>query len=279
MEKILHQFLLVSFFFFQNLLYYDIDRLAPGINFRGCSGEINRQPGAYHLSFTDDLYTLVPQLASKYQKIYMSGFSCGSNFIVNFLGQIGTDAKTKYNIHGAAFNSLPFDVTKTAPNLNGNNWFTTNVYGNDLKKKLQQKLIDQTTSFLHQNDKKKIVPYTIDEIKECKTIKEFEELAVCPLYGFKDAVDYYSRSSCKDIIKNVSVPLYIINAQDDPFFQGDLRPTDLPTNVLLTYTESGGHCGNILHRLSATKKVEQLPHASWLSAEFARFVNHIDKKC
>ena len=260
------------------MLCHITHRFATGINFRGCSGEINRQRGAYHLSFTDDLYTLLPQLASTYQKIYLSGFSCGSNVIVQFLSQVGTDAKTKYNIHGAAVNCLPFEITKTAPNINGYDWFTTAVYGNDLKKKLQQKVIDQCNSFLLQNDETIIVPYTIDEIKQCKTIKELEELTICPLYGFKDAVDYYMRSSCKDIIKNVSVPLYIINALDDPFFDGDVYPTDLPPNVILSCTESGGHCGNILHTLPATKKEHQRPIASWLSTELGNFVDHIDKK-
>ena len=76
---------------------------AACINFRGCSGELNRNTLGYHLSFTDDLTHMVELVAAKRPgaPIYLSGFSLEANVVTKFLTDMGTEA-TKYNICGAA---------------------------------------------------------------------------------------------------------------------------------------------------------------------------------
>jgi len=81
------------------------------INFRGCSGEPNLTNGAYHLGFTDDMkYFLSIISLGTNVPIYLVGFSLGANVILKLLGELGTAAKDKFNIKGAAVNSAPFNT-------------------------------------------------------------------------------------------------------------------------------------------------------------------------
>lgn len=66
------------------------------MNFRSCSGEPNRTPGAYHLGFTDDLKFFLahalPQEAGRTQDVYLVGFSLGANVVLKLLGELQESA-------------------------------------------------------------------------------------------------------------------------------------------------------------------------------------------
>ena len=50
------------------------------------------------------------------------------------------------------------------------------------------------------------------------TIAEFENAFIAKIYGFEDNIDYYKQTSCCYYLPGVAVPMLIINAGDDPFF-------------------------------------------------------------
>src|SRR5690606_12770756 len=58
-------------------------------NFRGCSGEINRQLRFYHSGATDDLHTVVMHASgkSRYKEVFLVGFSLGGNLTLKYLGE------------------------------------------------------------------------------------------------------------------------------------------------------------------------------------------------
>ena len=214
------------------------------INFRGCSGELNRTPGGYHLSFTDDLEYFLSSKKSKLEgPIFLSGFSLGACVIVNFLAEAEQSVFGKYNVVGAAVNSCPLDTTATTDSLNGpENFFSFNVYGKDLLRKLQYK--SKVLALNSSID----TPFDAEDVDRCETIGDLENTVICPVYDFHDAEDYYQRSSIAKKLDRVSVPLYVVNSQDDPFLPGDARPSSsfAKTSKFL-FTNQGGHCGNVLH--------------------------------
>jgi hypothetical protein len=63
--------------------------------FRGCSGEDNLTPGAYHLGFTEDIRFIIECLHSRrpHLKIFLSGTSLGGNVMTKLLGELGADAR------------------------------------------------------------------------------------------------------------------------------------------------------------------------------------------
>mmetsp|Transcript_6969 Transcript_6969/g.11033 ORF Transcript_6969/g.11033 Transcript_6969/m.11033 type:complete len:294 (+) Transcript_6969:497-1378(+) len=259
------------------LIAYVTHTYLTDINFRGCSGQPNLTPGAYHLSFTNDLQYFLTFKKSKLKNngpIFLSGFSLGANVVVNFLAQAGNSITTTYNVHGAAVNSCPMDVTRTSDNLNGpENFFSFNVYGRDLKRKLVDKMKGQASNPGID------VPFRAEDVERCETIRDVENL-LSLIYGFEDAYDYYERSSVADKLDKVAVPLYVVSSDDDPFFVGDARPsTSFAKTTKFLYTERGGHCGNILHAGDAPDvrvgDDGRLLQSSWMPDELARFVDHV----
>ncbi len=87
--------------------FNNIQMDAVCINFRGCSGECNLTPRAYHVGFTDDLLHLIRTIQVEHptKRIYLSGFSLGAGVVTKLLADLG-DGAPKYNICGAAVNAV-----------------------------------------------------------------------------------------------------------------------------------------------------------------------------
>jgi predicted alpha/beta-fold hydrolase len=235
-----------------------------GINFRGCSGEINNGPFGYHLSFTDDLKLMVEHIAATRPgtNIYLSGFSLGANVVTMLLAEMGTQALLKHNICGAAVNALPFDFIKVGPNFSKG--LTKLLYGNDLLQSLQERILenydDQDYSF------------TKEELLNCQTLREFDDLAVCAVYDFDGYQDYHRKSSTINILEQVAVPQLVVQALDDPFFRDNTNPQNNASQPLrIHYTEHGGHCGFV-----SVADVDDTKDAGWMPSEIARFLKHVN---
>lgn len=235
------------------------------INFRGCCGEINNGPFGYHLSFTDDLKLMVEHIASTRPgtTIFLSGFSLGANVVTKLLAEMGTEALLKYNICGAAVNALPFDFLKVGPNFSDKG-LTKLLYGNGLLESLKDRVL--------QNFDDQDYSFTKEDVLNCKTLREFDDLAVCDVYDFDGYKDYHRKSSTIDVLDKVAVPQLVVQALDDPFFKGNTNP---PNNagqpMRIHYTEHGGHCGYVSVGAGDNRK-----EASWMPSEMARFLKHVN---
>jgi predicted alpha/beta-fold hydrolase len=89
------------------LAFNNIQMDAVCINFRGCSGECNLTPRAYHAGFTDDLMQQIRTIHEENprRRIYLSGFSLGAGVVTKLLTDLG-DKASEYNICGAAVNAV-----------------------------------------------------------------------------------------------------------------------------------------------------------------------------
>mmetsp|Transcript_34884 Transcript_34884/g.44490 ORF Transcript_34884/g.44490 Transcript_34884/m.44490 type:complete len:438 (-) Transcript_34884:228-1541(-) len=238
--------------------------------FRGCGGLENRTPRAYHVGFTEDLDFVLRKLKeeSDYSKqsFYLSGFSLGGNVICKYLGEIGHKAEDM-GILGAAVTCVPFDCVGCQKKLDGRA-FSRIVYSKNFLKTLIPKAEEYLERF----------PGTIDldleRIKSVQTIGEFDDLFIAQIFGFDNYVDYYTKSSSKQYLKGVKVPLFALNARDDPFIEESTLPTedDLENApVHLYYTKKGGHCGFLHNDYNGS------PDRCWLADELANFISHVDQ--
>lgn len=76
------------------------------------------------------------------------------------------------------------------------------------------------------------------------TLRMFDELYTAPRAGFRNAADYYARSSANQFVSRIRVPTLILAARDDPFV--DPRPIEALrrfNNVEICLTDHGGHTG------------------------------------
>eukprot|EP00977_Amphora_coffeiformis_P003644 scaffold710_cov171-Amphora_coffeaeformis.AAC.13 len=239
---------------------------AQCMNFRGCSGESNLSPRSYHVGFTDDLLYQISRInkSEPSRRIYLAGFSLGAGVVTKILAELGEDASTKHNICGAAVNAVPFDLAQCAHCLNQDG-LSKRLYGDRLLKSMKDRLHEQYDSVEF--------PFARDDIDKCKSIMDVENILIAATFGFKDAWDYYEKSKTNDLLDRICVPEYVVQALDDPFFEGLENPEiDTSYAVNIHYTRYGGHCGYIF----STEKQDDT-EISWMPTQLARFLAHVDK--
>ena len=85
-------------------------------------------------------------------------------------------------------------------------------------------------------------------LRRVRTIRQFDDAVVAPVFGYRDAEDYYQRASALNTVAQISIPTLIIAAQDDTFVP--FRTFDHPgirgnPNITMVAPEHGGHCAFI----------------------------------
>jgi predicted alpha/beta-fold hydrolase len=96
--------------------------------------------------------------------------------------------------------------------------------------------------------KMKVMPERIDDtgFQSIKTFQDFDDRYTAPIHGFKDALDYWNRASCKPFLPHIPIPALLVNAADDPFLPEPCYPvSEAEANPFfcLEIPESGGHVG------------------------------------
>lgn len=195
------------------------------MHFRGCSGEHNRLPRAYHSGETKDIATIVNILKNRTPDvpIYAIGYSLGGNVLLKWLGE----TQNENPLDKAVAISVPFELNKLADKMNTG---FSKIYQRHLLNLLIQKFKDK---------------HKLDRIHEVKSFWDFDNHFTAPLHGFKDAMDYYLQSSSRQYLKNIQKPTLIIHAENDPFMTLDVIPqnSDLSQYITLEISNSGGHVG------------------------------------
>ncbi|HZD04378.1 MAG TPA: hypothetical protein VE173_05660, partial [Longimicrobiales bacterium] len=95
---------------------------AVALNFRGCSGEANRVPRAYHSGETGDPGFVLEELRRRFPHRFMGGlgFSLGGNVLLDLLAEWGEEARGR--IDAAAAISVPYDLEAGARLLERTGW-------------------------------------------------------------------------------------------------------------------------------------------------------------
>ena len=205
---------------------------ALALNFRGCSGDMNRLVRSYHSGETGDLNELVRRALGEAGRIAIAGFSLGGNVLVKWLGEQGGSVPRE--IKAAAALSVPFDLKLCAETLDGPGFWRW-VYRTRFLRSLKRKSLEKLRLF----------PGAADEtrVRKARTLVEFDDALTARIHGFAGAADYYSQSSSGRFVESVRIPLLLLSAADDPFIPPSCVPR--PKNPLVTVELSrrGGHLG------------------------------------
>lgn len=202
-------------------------------NYRGCSEEMNSQLRFYHSGATDDLNTVVEHALRQqmHQEIYLVGFSLGGNLTLKYLGE--SRARTPLIKKAVAF-SVPVDLHTSCLQISKpGNW----VYSNRFLKSLKKKVLQKAQSI------KELDTQGIDRVK---TLMEFDDHFTGPVHGFKNALDYYEKSSAIKYMAGISVPTLMVNAKNDPFLSPECFPVEQfrqHSFIQIETPKHGGHVG------------------------------------
>ncbi len=205
---------------------HDYDVLAW--NYRGCSGEMNRQKRFYHSGATDDLQWVINHASEKYDSVYLIGFSLGGNLTLKYLGE----GKVNRLVKKAVVFSVPLELhTSCLEILKPSNWMYHHRFLKSLKAKVVAKASQRTD-------------LDIRPLNQIKTLIEFDDHFTAPIHGFENAIDYYKKCSSLYFLSGIHMPTLIVNAKNDPFLSHDCYP-ELPeaSSVKLETPARGGHVG------------------------------------
>jgi predicted alpha/beta-fold hydrolase len=200
-------------------------------HFRGCSGEPNRLPRAYHSGDADEIGWILRRLLSEASgaPLFAMGVSLGGNALLKWLGG---DARAEDVLAAAAAVSAPVDLMAAGDALgHGFNLVYTRAFLATLKKKGEDKLGRFPGLF------------DGEAMRRARTLREFDDVVTAPLHGFRDTDDYWTRASAKPVLGRIAVPTLLLNARNDPFMPEAALPRgdEVSPSVRLEFPDQGGH--------------------------------------
>ena len=77
------------------------------------------------------------------------------------------------------------------------------------------------------------------------TFEAFDNAYTAPLHGFAGARDYWRKSSSLPVLGSIRVPVYLLNAADDPFLSESCFPVELARESRLFTLEMPAHGGHV----------------------------------
>lgn len=205
---------------------------ACAMNFRSCSGEMNRSYGCYHSGKTDDVIAVLQHLIQEkgYKQIILKGVSLGGNVALKL---VGDNKEVPPELKAVIAVSTPCDLAGSAHQIISLRNF---VYGKNFYHHLIKKL----------KAKQAIFPDRIsdDDIKSIRNLVDFDDVYTAKAHGFKDATDYYKKCSSLFVLNNIEVPTLILNAKNDSFLSAKSYPYEIAKSHPHIYLETpkyGGH--------------------------------------
>ena len=208
---------------------------ATAMNFRSCSGELNRLPRTYHSGETGDLARVVAHLRRRepHTPLCVAGYSLGGNVVLKWLGEQGEKAE----VDAAVAVSVPFVLEVAAARLSRG---ISRVYQWYLLRLLQRKIANKFREWERP-------PVDLSGYRTWRTMRAFDDAVTAPLHGFRDAQAYYRLSSARRYLGTIARPTLILHARDDPFMSEAVIPgaEEVSASTTLELSEKGGHVGFI----------------------------------
>jgi predicted alpha/beta-fold hydrolase len=203
-------------------------------HFRGCSGEINWAPRAYHSGDFEEIGWILNRFRQRQTgPVYAVGISLGGNALMRWAGEMG-QAATQV-VQSVTSVCSPIDLTASGNAIDTG--FNKTVYARmflaTMKPRAMQKLQQYPGLF------------DPEELMAAKTLYAFDNVFTAPLHGFRSTDDYWDRASAKPGLTRVQVPALVLNACNDPFVPASCLPTQdqVSDYVTLWQPEEGGHVG------------------------------------
>lgn len=202
-------------------------------NCRGCGGEPNRLPRAYHSGASEDLDEVVRHALAVHPagKIDLIGFSLGGNMTLKYLGERALPER----LHRAVAFSVPCDLACSSARLGE---AANRIYMERFLRSLRAKIREKHARF----------PGLVDPagLRDVRDFRGFDDRYTAPLHGFRDAADYWARSSSRPFLSRITIPSLLVNAANDPFLGPGCFPREeamASGRFHLEIPEEGGHCG------------------------------------
>lgn len=215
---------------------HDVNLALP--HFRGCSGELNHAPRAYHSGDHQEVDWLLQRLRHEHQQrggqhLVAAGVSLGGNALMRWAAEHGLQAKLKAD--AVASVCSPLDLVQSGHAIGEG--FNRQVYTRMFLRTMKPKALAKLTQHPGLFDRQRLMA--------ARDLYEFDNVFTAPLHGFQNTDDYWARASAKPLMKNIAIPALALNALNDPFVPAHSlpQPSDVSASVTLWQPAQGGHVG------------------------------------
>lgn len=203
-------------------------------HFRGCSGELNHAPRAYHSGDYEEIGWLLGRLRAAHgAPVYAVGISLGGNALLRWAQEAGDSAAATARAVAAVCAPVDLAASGRAIGRGFNRQVYTRMFLRTMVPKALAKL-DQHPGL-----------FPREAMLAVRDLYAFDNLFTAPLHGFRNTEDYWARASAKPQLARIRIPALVLNARNDPFVPADSLPQAQAVGrcVTLWQPAHGGHVG------------------------------------
>lgn len=203
-------------------------------HFRGCSGELNLAPRAYHSGDHEEIDWILRRFRRQHPgPLLAAGVSLGGNALMRWAGEHG-DAASRV-VQAVAAVSSPLDLAAGGHAIGRG--FNRQVYNRLFLRSMKPKAMAKLAQYPGLFDR--------DAMLQARDLHAFDNIFTAPLHGFRNTEDYWQRASAKPHLGSIRIPALLLNARNDPFVPAQSLPRqrDVAASVELWQPVHGGHVG------------------------------------
>lgn len=237
-------------------------------HFRGCGGQINRAPRAYHSGDFEEIDWILRRLREQQRArgagaLVAVGISMGGNALMRWAEEMGAQAAGVAGAVAAVCAPLDLAASGGAIGRGFNRQVYTRMFLRTMVPKALRKLAQHPGLFSR------------ERLLAVRDLYEFDNVFTAPLHGFQSTDDYWCRASARPRLRDIRIPALLVNARNDPFVpDGSLpRADEVAASVTLWQGAHGGHVGFACGRWPPGH-VRFIPQAvgGWLAARVGAIV-------
>jgi predicted alpha/beta-fold hydrolase len=206
---------------------------AVRLNQRNCGGGDELTPTLYHSGLSGDIRAVLLELIARdgLRQIFAAGFSMGGNLVLKMAGEFADDTPAEVKAFMAVAPALNLAACADAL-AEPRNFIYERHFVTRLKARIRAKA--------------QLFPgkYRLNGLDKIRTVREYDDALTAPHSGFRDASDYYARSSAGQFLGRIARPTLILAAEDDPFVPFSsiaAAAKAMQPKIELVSTRHGGH--------------------------------------
>ncbi|HWG59592.1 MAG TPA: alpha/beta fold hydrolase [Candidatus Acidoferrales bacterium] len=236
------------------------------LNQRNCGGTERLTPTLYNSGLSGDIRAAICELIERDRlpRIFAAGFSMGGNLVLKMAAE--WEDRAPDEIGGFAAIAPALDLAACASALSARRNF---LYQRHFVRRLVRRMRRKAGLFPEVYGGGRAGPLEAT-LRRIRSVREFDEEFTAPCCGFRDAADYYARSSAGPLLAAIHRPALIVAAQDDPFVPiSSFAIQALRANPQLSFvaTRHGGHCAFISRERGDAR--------FWAEAAIVRFCRQV----
>ena len=203
-------------------------------HFRGCSGELNLAPRAYHSGDHEEVGWILSQIRARHSGTMVAvGISLGGNALLRWAQEAGESASTTVGAVAAVCSPIDLAAGGRAIGRGVNRLVYTPMFLRTMVPKALRKLSQHPGLF----DRARLLA--------ARDLYEFDNVFTAPLHGYRNTDDYWARGWAKPHLHRIRIPALVLNARNDPFVPAACLPSasEVGSHVTLWHPAHGGHVG------------------------------------